>query len=336
MSNPNRRSSIDIPPSSLKLAERYAAEIESTVEAPVPSSWASGDSKRSAGRAFGRETQTKGAILLSFVFAILLSLFVNSLRLQIIALQNQLNDQDQLNDQVNTNHANDTTTYTTLFGLRLQMSALETKLDKLNDQAKTFNATETALFMMKDQISAVEAQVIDVTNAGTLLNNQVTTLQDQFSAVEAIANLGVVPIGSIIAFGGVVHAVSIASLADAGYALCNGQTPAQQGIENAVLNGVTPDLDDGQYLKGVTAISSGYGSHLSAVSLIFSSAKGSVSEYTHGAVKVPTDGSVATDSSGRGIFSGEWASPGTKLGVRWERGDPEPKNYGVLYIIRVR
>jgi hypothetical protein len=85
-----------------------------------------------------------------------------------------------------------------------------------------------------------------VTAAGTLAAANITT-------TGTITGLGMVPIGSIIAWHNTMVSglVGVSDVLAAGFALCNGQTPLQQGISGAVITAATPNLNgDGRFLRG--------------------------------------------------------------------------------------
>jgi hypothetical protein len=69
-------------------------------------------------------------------------------------------------------------------------------------------------------------------------------------------SIGVVPIGAIVAHyaGGIANAATLAECRDAGFAACDGTTPASQGISEAVITDAMPDLNgEARFLRGGTA-----------------------------------------------------------------------------------
>ncbi|MCB9767546.1 MAG: hypothetical protein H6752_05065 [Candidatus Omnitrophica bacterium] len=98
-----------------------------------------------------------------------------------------------------------------------------------------------------------DLRFLEIAIEGTTLapRQQLTSTPFAYSAQ------GMVPIGSILAHHtNMPGAASIAALKEMGFALCNGTTAASQGITDAVITGILPDLNvgdgTGRFLRGST------------------------------------------------------------------------------------
>jgi hypothetical protein len=203
------------------------------------------------------------------------------------------------------------------------------------------NAVETVVSQFKAQIKEINDKLYDRKPNAALLGRReeleklVIELHDYVPSRHFLHSIindrqTRLPVGTIIAY----HGPDLTSLPAWGWARCNGQSPAAQGIEGSILT-ATPNLSDGRYLKGTVEASADqqlfrYGD---ANTLIFSSSAGN--DYTHSPVVVPLDGSFAADN-GQRPFGGKWEQLGTKLGIQWKAPDPEPKNLEVTFIILCR
>lgn len=96
---------------------------------------------------------------------------------------------------------------------------------------------------------------VTVTEACAQACPEVVALEDRIAELEDAVMTqpdGMVGIGTIVAHTAhLTGSTSIAQMRAAGFAVCDGTTPASQGIEDAVVTGATPDLT-GQFLRGAT------------------------------------------------------------------------------------
>ncbi|MCA9424308.1 MAG: hypothetical protein KC994_04510 [Candidatus Omnitrophica bacterium] len=101
--------------------------------------------------------------------------------------------------------------------------------------------------------SSNDARYVQVTYEGTVILPR----QRILSAPYALATLGMVPIGSIIAHhADLSGAAGLTALRNSGFALCDGTTAASQGVENPIITGALPNLNvgngTGRFLRGTT------------------------------------------------------------------------------------
>ena len=98
----------------------------------------------------------------------------------------------------------------------------------------------------------------NITTTGTLSSGATTVTSlnagaGNITTTGTITGLGMVPIGSIIAWHNTMVSglVGVADVRAAGFALCDGTTAAQQGISGAVITAATPNLNgEGRFLRG--------------------------------------------------------------------------------------
>jgi uncharacterized protein YaaQ len=134
-------------------------------------------------------------------------------------------------------------------------------------------------------------------------------------------------IGEIKAYHG-----DLGTLAAKGWAVCNGTTPAEQGIQGAVRGGATPDLTGGVFIKGGPVEK--LGRTMEATTLVISSEH--ADPYTHGPVTVPTDGTIARSADGMLPFSGKCEAPGCGLKLQYNQPEVQPRSYSVVYVMKVK
>lgn len=180
------------------------------------------------------------------------------------------------------------------------------------------------------------------------------------------ARLGVVPIGSVIAW--CPHLAGTPSLDDviaAGFALCNGTTAGSQGVVNPVIIGALPNLNgEGRFLRGgntsgnqqsdamqghshapgtLNITNSGSHAHNMA-SWRFRNGSGSAAKVVLGQINDPwsSEGWLSTESSshthGAASFAGATGSPtpDEAFGEPRTAAETRPVNMSVVWIMRVK
>jgi hypothetical protein len=152
--------------------------------------------------------------------------------------------------------------------------------------------------------------------------------QEKIRALEKLATHNADLIGEIRAYHG-----DLGTLAANGWAVCNGTTPAEQGIKGALRDEPTPNLTGGEFFKGGPV--ENLGRRMEATTLIVST-ENVGSHYTHDAVTVPTNGSSARDAKGALPYGGKWEDPATGLKLRYNQPEVQLKSYSVVYIIKVK
>jgi hypothetical protein len=152
--------------------------------------------------------------------------------------------------------------------------------------------------------------------------------QEKIKLLERLATHNADLIGEIRAYHG-----DVANLAASGWAVCNGTTPAEQGIECALRNEATPNLTGGEFFKGGPV--ENLGRRMEATTLIVST-ENVGTNYTHDPVTVPTNGSSARNAKGALPYGGKWEDPATGLKLRYSQPEMQPKSYSVVYIMKVK
>jgi hypothetical protein len=152
--------------------------------------------------------------------------------------------------------------------------------------------------------------------------------QDRIQVLEGQASHNSDLIGEIKAYHG-----DIRPLPAKGWAVCNGTTPAEQGIEGALRDEPTPNLTGGEFFKGGPV--ENLGRRMEATTLIVSTEHVGTN-YTHDPVTVPINGTSARNAKGQLPFGGKWEAPGTGLKLRYNQPEVQPKSYSVVYIIKVK
>ncbi len=137
-----------------------------------------------------------------------------------------------------------------LFAADTGGTALWTETQTLAVSSGLFTAVLGSVTPLPAAVVETPELFLAVTVNGTLL----ATRQRIYAAPAALkSDSGSVGIGSIIGHTVGGQATSIAEMQRRGFALCDGTTPASQGVENAVLTGATPDLNTtGRFLRGST------------------------------------------------------------------------------------
>lgn len=115
------------------------------------------------------------------------------------------------------------------------------------------SSSRSIVSVFNGSVAGSDTRYVEVTVGGTTILPR----QRILSAPYALASLGMVPIGSIVAHHPDINgAAGISALRDAGFALCDGTTAAAQGIEDAAITGTLPDLNvgdgTGRFLRGTT------------------------------------------------------------------------------------
>jgi hypothetical protein len=128
------------------------------------------------------------------------------------------------------------------------------------------------------------------------------------------------------------HHGDLGTLAAKGWAICDGTTPAEQGIQGALRDEATPDLTGGVFIKGGPVENMGH--RMEATTLVISSEH--ADPYTHGDVTVPTDGTIARNADGVLPFSGKWEAPGCGLKLQYNQPEVQPRSYSVVYVMKVK
>jgi hypothetical protein len=152
-------------------------------------------------------------------------------------------------------------------------------------------------------------------------------VQEENRALRRTLDHNVDLIGEIKAYHG-----DLGTLAAKGWAICNGTTPAEQGIQGALRDEATPDLTGGVFIKGGPV--ENLGRRMEATTLVISSEH--ADPYTHGEVTVPTDGTIARNADGVLPFSGKWEAPGCGLKLQYNQPEVQPRSYSVVYVIKVK
>jgi hypothetical protein len=140
---------------------------------------------------------------------------------------------------------------------------------------------------------------------------------------ETALGSGKVPIGTVIAHftGGVPNAAAFAEIRAAGFAVCDGTTPASQGISEAVITDAMPDLNgEARFLRGGAAAGTAQDHAMQS--------------HTHAYQKVGAAVTAESGSSGYYSGSGSGASSGTPTGA--SGSETRPINTSVIWIMRVR
>jgi hypothetical protein len=144
------------------------------------------------------------------------------------------------------------------------------------------------------------------------------------------------PVGSITAFAG--DATKLATLAEQGWAVCDGRSSEEQGITHAKVPR-TPDLS-ARYLEGATANDFKQLKPAHFPVLQFNNfGRGGPGTYDHGEFNVATDGTSMT-KNGLHMFVGKWDTPASVIDVKWKTTngaiDVAPASYTVVYIMLVK
>ena len=138
------------------------------------------------------------------------------------------------------------------------------------------------------------------------------------------------------------NALSIATLRGYGWAVCDGSTPASQGISSPTIT-TTPNLV-ASFLKGHATVSGTVAgsntstiaetnlpahSHVQTLSFTGGTATWNSASFTGGAVRSPTPASVPADAISTGTVSTATTGSGTAFTT-------EPLSYSVIFMMKVR